>query len=111
MSDGKDVDETLISELLKQKSLETHLSIATIMDQTIKKGFPKNWLIMNWIKPIYKGEERTRHKDEQGTCLIITVTLDCNRMKTMRWFLVMMMMRPHKSLLVHQMGPKMMAHL
>ena len=26
------------------------------MDQTIKKGFPKNWLMINWIKPIYKGE-------------------------------------------------------
>ena len=58
MASGKVADVTsLTSELFKWTGPHTRYWIATLIDQAIKQGFPKDWL-MNWIKPIYKAGDK-----------------------------------------------------
>ena len=54
ISNGKVVDATLMTiDILKWTRPETSQWITTTMDQAIKQGFPKDWL-MNLIKETNK---------------------------------------------------------
>ena len=56
MTNGKAADVTYVtSELLKWTKPDTRHSILTIIEQAIKQGFPNDWQLMNWIKPIFKA--------------------------------------------------------
>ena len=55
-----------------QVSLHTRHWIMTIIEQTIKQGFPNDWL-MNWIKPIFKAGDKNQVSNYRTIMVSLTI--------------------------------------